>query len=267
MFRARRFGCSQLLAVYLALSPAVGATGPVQADEETEFRRHYERALRAYKTGHFQDAIKEFQDAYAIRQLPRLLLNLGQVHRRLGHARDALGYYEFYLRVEPSPEPKLKAELDRYIAQTRAMLEAAEKVRREARAADEDREPERMSDPAPIAVAAAPPAPAAEKEPPPLAVAPVVASAGRGPRPRWRVITGLASLGVGLGLAGAGSWALAVDGACAVPSCGMPYGPGSYQTQGLGIGLVSGGAGLVLGGVLLLALPGPARAPAAGTQP
>ena len=121
---------------WLRLAVLVGAllaavAHPSHADSAREFRQHYEAALRFYDAGQFEGAIKEFQAAYALKQLPRLLLNIGQAHRKLGHARDALGFYEFYLRVEPNPKPEIRAELTTYIAQTRMLLDAAERMRAE----------------------------------------------------------------------------------------------------------------------------------------
>lgn len=89
---------------------------------------HYRRGLAAYDAKNFQEAIREFQTAYKVRQLPRILLNIGQVYRKLGMASTALKFYEHYLRVEPKPKPETKAEVDRYIAQTRAMLDPPEIV-------------------------------------------------------------------------------------------------------------------------------------------
>lgn len=120
-----------LLVLVLLGSLLMIRPGVVAADSTREFRQHYESALRLYDGGQFEGAIKEFQAAYALKQLPRLLLNIGQAHRKLGHARDALGFYEFYLRVEPNPKPEIKAELTTYITQTRALLDAAERMRAE----------------------------------------------------------------------------------------------------------------------------------------
>lgn len=116
------------------------------ADKATDFRKHYDRAISYYEKGAYESALTEYQMAYAIKQLPKLLLNIGQLHRKLGHAKDALGYYELYLRVEPNPEPQLKAELDRYIQQTRAMLDAAERVRGESVVAENRAKSERQQD-------------------------------------------------------------------------------------------------------------------------
>lgn len=174
MRTSRGSSCLRLLFLCLLLSPLAQTSEVAHADEVADFLKHYDQAIRLYESGQYQDSLKEFQNAYAIKQLPKLLLNLGQVHRRLGHAKDALGYYEFYLRVEPNPEPKLKAELDRYITQTRAMLEAAKKVRADAGIAEANKEPaEEAQAPPPLPAArdkataqpvpsSAPPAPPAQ---------------------------------------------------------------------------------------------------------
>ena len=85
--------------------------------------QHYKRALAFYENKDYPRAIREFQAAYKVRQLPRILLNIGQVYRKLGMASTALKFYEHYLRVDLQPKPDIKLEVDRYIAQTRAMLD------------------------------------------------------------------------------------------------------------------------------------------------
>jgi hypothetical protein len=85
--------------------------------------QHYKRAVIFYENKDYPRAIREFQAAYKVRQLPRILLNIGQVYRKLGMASTALKFYEHYLRVDPQPKPEIKGEVDRYIAQTRAMLD------------------------------------------------------------------------------------------------------------------------------------------------
>lgn len=85
--------------------------------------QHYSKGLAFYESKDYPSAIREFQAAYKIRQLPRILLNIGQVYRKLGMASTALKFYEHYLRVDPKVKPELRAEVDRYIAMTRAMLD------------------------------------------------------------------------------------------------------------------------------------------------
>ncbi|PSM31699.1 hypothetical protein BVG81_004030 [Haliangium sp. UPWRP_2] len=114
----------------LLLGAFLGLTAPALAKgNKSSFKEHYEKGVSLYEAGNFEGAITELQAAYALKQLPKLLLNIGQAHRKLGHAKDALGFYEFYLRVEPNPKPEIRTELERYIAQTKDMLAAAERMK------------------------------------------------------------------------------------------------------------------------------------------
>lgn len=117
--RRLRYGLSSLLAVLVLVLSAASARADL-ADQ------HYKRALKAYETKEFPLAIREFQAAYRARQLPRILLLIGQVYRKLGMASTALKFYQHYLRVDPNPKPDVKAEVDRYIAMTQAMLDPPE---------------------------------------------------------------------------------------------------------------------------------------------
>jgi hypothetical protein len=114
-----------MFSIALALGILCLGAAPAHADQADQ---HYKRALRYYETKDYPRAIKELQAAYHSRQLPKILLNIGQVYRKLGMASTALKFYEHYLRVEPNPKPEIKAEVDRYIAQTRAMLDPPEFV-------------------------------------------------------------------------------------------------------------------------------------------
>ncbi len=112
------FSRTLLLALLLGSLTARSASAKGDAAEQ-----HYSRGLAYYESKDYPKAIREFQAAYKIRQLPRILLNIGQVYRKLGMASTALRFYEHYLRVDPKPKPEIKAEVDRYIAMTRAMLD------------------------------------------------------------------------------------------------------------------------------------------------
>lgn len=115
------------LVLALAVFVLVSGLGPAPAHAD-QADQHYKRALKYYESKDYPHAIKEFQAAYRVRQLPRILLNIGQVYRKLGMASTALKFYEHYLRVEPNPKAEIKAEVDRYIAQTHAMLDPPEFV-------------------------------------------------------------------------------------------------------------------------------------------
>jgi hypothetical protein len=113
----------------LALFMIMAATTPARADEDG-FKGHYEAGLSLYSSEDYETAIREFQAAYAIRHKPRLLFNIGQSYRSLGNAREALRYYLLYQALESNPKPGLKAELEGYVAQMKAIVAAAERARR-----------------------------------------------------------------------------------------------------------------------------------------
>lgn len=76
-------------------------------------------------------------------------------------------------------------------------------------------------------------------------------------RPRWRLIVGGVSLGAGLLLAGFGASALAVNGRCIdAPMFPAQTCDNVYTSGGIGGALVGVGAAAVVGGVVLIVLPG-----------
>lgn len=108
-----------LLLLCLLIAPARAQ------DPDPAFHRHVQRGKRLADSGDYAGAVREYRAAYHLRQVPGLLFNLGQAHRMLGNAADALGYYEMYLRKEPNPSPEILTELEEYIQQTSALSEAA----------------------------------------------------------------------------------------------------------------------------------------------
>lgn len=85
--------------------------------EPDRFTAHYQRAANLYTSQRYREALRELEAAYALQPFPRLLYNLGQVHRKLNHTQQALSYYELYLRTEPGLQPARRAEVEAYIAQ------------------------------------------------------------------------------------------------------------------------------------------------------
>lgn len=108
-------------ALLLLVALRVHAAHAASADEE--FQKHYRAAIDLFLSERYTDALKEFQAAYEMRQLPRLLINIGTVQRKLGHAREAIEAYQSYLRIEPNPEPEVQAKLKQCLEQARALLD------------------------------------------------------------------------------------------------------------------------------------------------
>lgn len=81
----------------------------------------------------------------------------------------------------------------------------------------------------------------------------------RQPRPSWRVGLGIAGLVVGAVTLGFGGRALYLDGRCIdAPEGGQTKCNTVFDTQGLGVGLVAGGAAVSILGMVALAIPGKA---------
>lgn len=89
-----------------------------------DFDRHYKRGLALYQQKDYPGAIEEMTAAYEERQLPRILLNIGQAYRKIGKAREALAFYERYLKAEPDAPATIQIEIKSYIEQTKALLGA-----------------------------------------------------------------------------------------------------------------------------------------------
>lgn len=78
-----------------ALEPSLS---PPASERMTEAGAARRRAVIALNTGHYEDAIKGFEEAYALDQDPILLFRLAQAYRLAGQPTKALDACEAYLR-------------------------------------------------------------------------------------------------------------------------------------------------------------------------
>ena len=96
----------------------------VGAGEATTARRPREGALPRgtsyYDLGRYDDAIKEFEAAYQLKNDPAFLYNLAQSYRLAGNEERALHFYETYLRYVPKAPNRAEIE-DRITALERQM--------------------------------------------------------------------------------------------------------------------------------------------------
>jgi hypothetical protein len=84
---------------------------------------HYNKALKLYYDGKYADALPKFEDAYARRQMPWLMLNIGRTMQRLGRPQEAITYYERYKKAELNLDPVTLERVNKYIEQAKALLE------------------------------------------------------------------------------------------------------------------------------------------------
>ncbi len=64
---------------------------------------HFSRAQKLFSQGRYKDALEEFTAATeaASSEIPELWFNIGQCHRNLGHARQAVASFRRYLSLNP----------------------------------------------------------------------------------------------------------------------------------------------------------------------
>jgi hypothetical protein len=105
-----------LLAVLATLSDPA----PTYADE---YQDHLVRGAELTRVSHFREALKEFEDAYAVAQVPSLLLSIARLHMQLGDGREALEAYRRYQLAEPSPDLASQRETTAALARLTAMYE------------------------------------------------------------------------------------------------------------------------------------------------
>ena len=165
--------------VALLLLPAVAGAQKKQPPLD-EAKLHFKKGDEFYAKKQYDEAIAEFKRAYELSKLPLILFNIAQAYRLKGDNRQALAYYEDYLRMDPGAPSR---------GQVEKRIDELEKA-----IAEEDKqsqpEPPPITTPPPVVT---PPPPPVE-QPPPLVEEEVV-SPGRGLR-----IAGIATAGAGLAL-------------------------------------------------------------------
>jgi tetratricopeptide (TPR) repeat protein len=85
-------------------------------DPKVAAKEHYTRGTSFYDLGRYDDAIKEFEAAYQLKNDPAFLYNLAQSYRQAGNHEQAVHFYKTYLRYVPNAknradiEEKIKSE-------------------------------------------------------------------------------------------------------------------------------------------------------------
>lgn len=110
-------------------SPQAGAP----SKDQRSLREILDSAKLLFDAGSYDQAIAEFQAAYAKRQIPTLLFNIAQAHRKAGHFAEALALYERFLKDDP--KSALLPEAEAHAAAMRARLDA-ERASQEREAAE-----------------------------------------------------------------------------------------------------------------------------------
>ena len=82
-------------------APATARAQDKPVDPKVAAKEHYTRGTSFYDLGRYDDAIKEFEAAYQLKNDPAFLYNLAQSYRQAGNHEQAVHFYKTYLRYVP----------------------------------------------------------------------------------------------------------------------------------------------------------------------
>lgn len=95
--------------------------------------QHFRAGQKHYNLSEFGEALREFKEAYRIKDDPAMLFNIAQCQWKLGDLRTAVHSYRAYLRM--GKDPPNRAEVENRIQDLENRLKSDEDVRRSAEAA------------------------------------------------------------------------------------------------------------------------------------
>jgi len=84
--------------------------GVARAADEPLERAYFATGQSYFEKGRYQDALKEFSEAYRIARRPAFLFNIGVCHERLGELTEAISTFEQYLVEEPNARDRADVE-------------------------------------------------------------------------------------------------------------------------------------------------------------
>jgi hypothetical protein len=82
--------------------PPASAEAKPSPEIRATSREHFNQGTRHYDLGHYQEALGEFEAAYMGVPDPAFLFNIAQCHRKMGHDKEAVGFYKSYLHNAPN---------------------------------------------------------------------------------------------------------------------------------------------------------------------
>ena len=108
------------MSLLIALLLAAGPT-----DNTATAREHFKSAQLHYSLGEFDEAVKEFREAYRLRQEPAILFNVAQCYRQMRMWKDAYFNYRQYLNLAKKDAPN-REEAESLAGQMRKRMDEEE---------------------------------------------------------------------------------------------------------------------------------------------
>ena len=250
-----------LLFAVLGTTRRARAEAPDRCQEDRACKELTERAAQLASQSLYEEALTLYQSGYDRTKEPRLLVNIGRCHYRLGRARKALESYKLFQKAEPEPEPELAARLQQFLTEANRAIASDSEGHNPGQSGAAGAPKETKVD------LVVPSTAAATEEPPPAGSTLPAGTRLIGGRPVYRIVLGASLIGVGGILAGLGAGAISANGTCLTPSAssmgqcalltnmdGTPY---TRVTDGItpGVPMLVIGVALVAGGIAVIAVP------------
>lgn len=112
---------ANLLCVQMAMAIEDACT------QDEECRTHDAAGDGFYRIGDYASSLQEFQKAYNRKPVPRLLLNIGRCHYRLGKPAAALAAYAQHEQQDPSPQQQTLEQRTRFIKEAKELQRSQSK--------------------------------------------------------------------------------------------------------------------------------------------
>lgn len=119
--KLRAMSAALLVCVAASLTPA-GARAQGDDAITKQARARFQEGVDHYDKAQFEAARASFLQAYALKRHPAVLLNLAQSSLRSGHPREALRYFQQYLREAQNIQPQQRRDAESGIAESNAKL-------------------------------------------------------------------------------------------------------------------------------------------------
>jgi len=111
----------------LALGMVVMLAAAAHADRASS-QAHYKQGMAAYALEDWDGAIKEFQAGFRDDPTPPFLFNIAQAHRQAKRLDDAIRYYQRYLDL--SPDARDRAEVEQLIRALQSSVDEQQRLLR-----------------------------------------------------------------------------------------------------------------------------------------
>ena len=172
------------------------------ADDRAAAREHYQRGTKLFSLGRFDEAIKEYEAAFELRDDPVLLYNIAQAHRLNANPQKSIFFYKSYL--SRSPNAANVADVTAKIVELQRLID--QQARTQKMPPDSPVSPDRPIPATPQSPEPPPPAPVEPIAPPNhVIIAPAPQSAAPDVHAgRTKKIAGIVLLGVGVAAIAAG---------------------------------------------------------------